>query len=682
MKLSVAFTTLVLNLLVSDTLAGVRGLKKGKKPKKKKCPKTYSSKDKGPKAHDNSERLLLREGVISEIPSSLCANASEGKNVMLVVGDGMGWEMIRAGAVAKQVLEELEGMGCDTSQGCDGATAEAAMAAFAGRTLDDYYTEGKGSGLSFQELEGYGLVTTSTVVLQEANSGAHYGPAYSLLEGSVSKHFNGMAPLAMDDCTGEPIDFSPLDYEQEGGNMVLWDDEQGGKYPWDERYFQEGPFTDGFDPEFIMRHATDSASTAGALATGHKAAVNMMSVNLYEEDLSTIVEDAMKCGKAAGVVSSVPVLHATPGSFVVHSNYRKNGEQMQKSFEKVNPTYAAGGCASRYQPSEEHKDKMREGGSLSHQWTLIEQSPDVMAADFYAPLAGLDPNDDQHVMVCYGGGYTASGQSNAPYRGLDSTYSNRYCSSGDVETDSDGVIVGVTATTSDELCDHYSPEEVEQLPTMAEHVKAAVEYLGKDEDGFFLMYEQGDIDWAAHGDHMDDMLGTMLDISDSVQVMMDWIAENGGWEKNALYVSADHDHYLTLKDNFPEAVAKFVIAGESHKITPQNNSNVNPWSVGIAAGRHEDDSKSVTEHISDFTTWTEEDIENVGHFWGSMGSGGNGWGSHSTRPVPVSYQGDDGCLEALEGAGYNVLGRPVAGSEGKVDQVHIHACMMKALFNL
>ena len=75
-------------------------------------------------------------------------------------------------------------------------------------------------------------------------------------------------------------------------------------------------------------------------------------------------------------------------------------------------------------------------------------------------------------------------------------------------------------------------------------------------------------------------------------------------------------------------------------------------------------------------------MNKVGHFWGSMGSGGNGWGSHSTRPVPVSYQGDDGCLEALEGVGYNVLGRPVAGSEGKVDQVHIHACMMKALFNL
>ena len=186
----------------------------------------------------------------------------------------------------------------------------------------------------------------------------------------------------------------------------------------------------------------------------------------------------------------------------------------------------------------------------------------------------------------------------------------------------------------------------------------------------------------AHANHMDDMLGTMLDINDGVQVMLDYIHANGGWDKNALYVTADHDHYLTLKDNFPEAVAKYIIDGESHKITPQNNSNVNPWSVGISAGRHEDDSQTYTEHIADFTTWTEEDVENVQHFWGAMGSGGNGWGSHSTRPVPLSYAGDDGCVSALEGKGYKVLGRDVVGSEGKIDQVHLHACMLKNLFGL
>ena len=96
-------------------------------------------------------------------------------------------------------------------------------------------------------------------------------------------------------------------------------------------------------------------------------------------------------------------------------------------------------------------------------------------------------------MVCFGGDYTESGQYNAPYRGLDSTYTNRYCSSGQVETDADSVPIGVTPSTSDELCNHYSPEEVAQLPTMAEHVKAAVDFLGMKEEGFFLMYEQGDV---------------------------------------------------------------------------------------------------------------------------------------------------------------------------------------------
>jgi len=287
--------------------------------------------------------------------------------------------MIRAGAIAKKVIQELEDMECDTTTGCTGAVADTARATFAGRTLNDYYTEGKGDGLSFQELEGFGLVTTSTPIFQKHSISVHYAQAKSLLEGNLKDHGNGMSPIALDECRSLPIDFNPTDFEDEGGNMVLWNDKKGGKYPWDQRYFQEGPFNDGFDPEYITRYAADSANTAASYATGHKTAPGMMSVNLYEEDVTTIVEDAMKCGKAAGVISSVPVLHATPGSFVAHSNYRKNGSQLQKSFEKVNPTFVAGACASIYQPSEEHKNKMRPNGSLSNQWTLIEQNENISA---------------------------------------------------------------------------------------------------------------------------------------------------------------------------------------------------------------------------------------------------------------------------------------------------------------
>jgi hypothetical protein len=317
--------------------------------------------------------------------------------------------MERTGAIAKRILVELAEIGCDATSGeCSDSQKADALARFAGRTLSDYYTEGKfnsasfmriflwalglvlnlstyamhtlgvGSGLSFQTLDGFSLMTTSATVIGEPNAGNHYAPAASLLAGKVSDHQPGMSNLAMNEC-GFPIDFSPLDWESDGGNMALWDDVKGGALPWDSRYYEENPDTStGFDPEYIMRHATDSANTAGCMATGHKAAVNMMSVNLYEEDVSTLVEDAMMCGMAGGVVTSVPMLHATPGAFVSHTNNRSNRDSLRRSFERVNPTMASGVCGGRYYPFPETLQSMR-NGTLSSQWTLLEQQGDVLA---------------------------------------------------------------------------------------------------------------------------------------------------------------------------------------------------------------------------------------------------------------------------------------------------------------
>ena len=177
------------------------------------------------------------------------------------------------------------------------------------------------------------------------------------------------------------------------------------------------------------------------------------------------------------------------------------------------------------------------------------------------------------------------------------------------------------------------------------------------------------------------MLGAMLDIDEGVSEIINWIQSNGGWEKNALYVTADHDHYLTLNDDFPELLAKYIIAGQSRDITPRNNTNTNPMSAAVTAGYHLTN-RTQLDILDDFRTWTDQDIRNVGHFWGARGTGGNGWGSHTMRPVPLFYKGDNGCVNALTGKGYQVLGREVAGSPGKIDQVHLHACMLKALFGL
>jgi alkaline phosphatase len=240
------------------------------------------------------------------------------------------------------------------------------------------FSTGKGSGLSFQNLTGYALVTTTAAVVQKPNLGDHDAPPYSMLEGTVADRDSGMAPVALTEC-GFPIDFDPRDHVTDGGNMVLWDDVKGGQYPWDPRYAQDDPDTsDGFDPLYIMQHATDSAATATTLATGHKVGNTMMSVNLYEDEISTILEDAMKCDMAGGVVSSKPILHATPGAFIAHSNSRKNVDQLRRSFRQVNPTFASGTCANSLYPFPEDLESMR-NGSLKETWTLFEQQPFVLA---------------------------------------------------------------------------------------------------------------------------------------------------------------------------------------------------------------------------------------------------------------------------------------------------------------
>jgi alkaline phosphatase len=338
------------------------------------------------------------------------------------------------------------------------------------------------------------LMTTTATVTQIPNAGNHYAPSQSLVAGDVSDHTSGMGDLALNEC-GHPIDFSPLDFEADGGNMVLWDDVKGGAYPWDHHYYQENPDTsDGFDPTYIMQHATDSASTAGTMATGHKAAVNMMSQTLFEEDVSTLVEDAMMCGMAGGVVSSVPMFHATPGAFVIHTNYRSDRDSLRRSFERVNPTLTSGVCGSSYYPFPETLQSMR-NGTLSSSWTFLEQSEDILAEEFYnrEEFTSLDPDQGDHLLVCLGGDFTASGEDNLPFRGVDSNYANRWCSAGEAILDVDEMPQGYQVTTPEELCNHYEDNEIRHIPHIKDNVKASLDFLGKDDDGFFLMYEQGDV---------------------------------------------------------------------------------------------------------------------------------------------------------------------------------------------
>jgi len=616
------------------------------------------------------------------------------KNIILIIGDGMGWEMTRASAIYKQVEKEIElliGQGKSTAQ---------INALFAERTLDDYYTVGKGFGNPYQSFEGFTLATTgSTKIDGDVDNSA--------LQGDTRTHDTGDAPLR------EGFVFDPsLTY-------VNWQSMKGGEFPWDANYYKDrGSTAEGFDPEYIKGDYPDSANTASTLYGGIKTYNGAISVDIHEHGFESILMEAQQLGKSGGVVTSVPINHATPAAAVANVNNRNKYQESSNAgkfgvdghpldltdniLDEIlfhaqpqivlgagNPaggsSYVNAATLTRlldgsYQASQQEVTgtdgsgkpiltQIASGPSISQEGCTVVARPDNYTNTnaqksgleiLQAAVDAFDPDTD-HLMGIYG----AKGQGgNLPWRTADSDYSAT--GTGAYVTNSN-INANNTALSGDALA-----AELKASPTVAQLTGQALEALGKDDDGFWLMVEVGDVDWAAHADNMDLMLGTLHDLNDVTTTVTDWVAANGGWDENAVMVTADHDHYLTLLPNFPKEVAESILASKlgTNEATQGGNKGY-------------DTLLTPTLTRSGTSQWMSGDAEKVGHFWGTTttlkdGSTGigDGWWTHTQRPVPLYYQGaDSNLIQEFVSTGIEAYGTVINGVPGMVDQAHVAKAM-------
>jgi alkaline phosphatase len=624
------------------------------------------------------------------------------KNNILIVGDGMGWEMARSAAIYNQVEREI------TTLKAAGKTDLEIKAVFANRTLDYYYTSGKGTGTPYQDFSGFTLATTgSTKVAGSTNNSA--------LQGSTSTHDTGDAPVR------DGFAFDP------STSYVNWDNTKGGETPWDADYYQNrGKTSAGFDAQYIKGDYPDSANTASTLYGGIKTYNGAISVDIHEHGFESILTEAKALGKSGGVVTSVPITHATPAAAVANVNNRNKyqessnagklgvdghpleltdnilddilfGTQPQIVFGGGNP---AGGesyvttaaltklIAGTYQASEQAiTGKDGAGKNIFAQtpygpttqaegWTVVGR-PDNYTGD-KATKTGLQLLEEavtafnpetQHLMGIYG----AKGQGgNLPWRTADSDYSatGTGAYSGNSNTNATN-----SALTGDALA-----AELKASPTVAQLTGQALKALGKDKDGFWLMVEVGDIDWAAHADNMDLMLGTLHDMDDVVTTVTAWVAQNGGWENNQVMVTADHDHYLTLLPNFPQEIAESILASKASTVAAPNEAT-----TGVNTGYD----TTLTPTLTNGSTaeWNAGYAEKVGHFWGTEGKLKDGttglgdlWTTHTQRPVPIYYQGADSALiDQFVSTGIEAYGTVINGVPGMIDQAHVAFAMEASL---
>lgn len=586
--------------------------------------------------------VIFTTGLVGLINTSLPAQAgtvTKSKNVIVMIGDGMGWEMARTAAIYKQIRE--------------GAT---------GNLLSDYYTQGKGTGLSFQNLNGYALATTYGTTIApgseepdpakrvfDTSNAALYGSGSNLTGTNPIRPGFQFLPNFNPGYTSSGGVHNPYSYAV--GNLVGYDPVRGGFTPW----------TSGTDPEYIKWSYPDSANTATTLYSGVKSYNSAIGVDIFEQPLESILSIAADLGKSTGLVTSVPVDHATPGAAAANVNRRNKYDAdypnldniLQQELRIYQPTVILGGG----HPLSNIADPLPEGveptdntyitestyNELSnnptdniYDYTFLERGPDA-ATTLLETAATIDPNNGDRLLGLYG----ARGQEgNLPVSSADGDYSTTGLSMFSLYT-SQGLNPDLTRPLlPGETDEQFIAREVNENPALKDLTQAALSVLEKDQDGFWLMVEAGDIDWSAHDNNLDNLIGTMLDFEETVQSTIDWIEANGGWEENTLIVTADHDHYLTLNSDFPELLQTVGVEAMTYDLDPATS----------------------------------------GHYWGSDPDVKFGWGSHTNRPVPVYYQGvGSEVLTGLVGQGYESYGYDIPGIPGLVDQVHIFQTQQAAL---
>jgi alkaline phosphatase len=104
----------------------------------------------------------------------------------------------------------------------------------------------------------------------------------------------------------------------------------------------------------------------------------------------------------------------------------------------------------------------------------------------------------------------------------------------------------------------YKPEEIAENPTLADMARGALEVLSHDPDGFWLMIESGDVDWANHANNLDNSIGATLSGDAAFRAVCQWAEQHDRWKDTAVIVTADHGHYLVLEK--PEALVPPVAA--------------------------------------------------------------------------------------------------------------------------
>lgn len=245
----------------------------------------------------------------------------------------------------------------------------------------------------------------------------------------------------------------------------------------------------------------DSAPAASAFATGHRTSCTFISLGPQNpplacvprpdprqsyKPLATVLEGAKLLGKATGLVVTSRISHATPAAFYAHVPSRRQENDIAEQGVYQNLDVVLGGGRRQLLP---HED----GGRRTDRENLVE----VLQQRGYAFVTTAE---ELHK----------------------------------VKT---GQVYGIFAPNNLEA-EIDRPEFAPRQPTLEDMTQKALELLSQDPEGFFLLVEGSQVDWAGHAHDPAHLLSDLLMFDRAVNAALDFARQDG----NTLVLAAsDHN---------------------------------------------------------------------------------------------------------------------------------------------
>ncbi|TVU70799.1 alkaline phosphatase [Cobetia crustatorum] len=288
----------------------------------------------------------------------------------------------------------------------------------------------------------------------------------------------------------------------------------------------------------------DSACSATQLSTGIFSGSEVIGIDSEGNTVETVLELAKRVGKATGLVSDTRLTHATPAAFAAHQPHRSLENAIAEDMLTTGPDVMLSGGLRYFVPQ-----SVSEPG----------ESADSVATLMRGAWAPASKRKDERNLL-----QEAADQG----YGLAFTREQLAALKGDKVLGlfaNSGMADGITYRDS-----HDDPQR--QQPTLHEMTQKALSMLEQDEDGFFLMVEGGQIDWAAHANDAGTMLNEMVKFDEAVQGVYDWAK---GRDDTVIIVTADHETgafgFSYSSANLPPAQKKSGPAFKSQDYAPNFN---------------------------------------------------------------------------------------------------------------